>query len=82
MKKDYTLPNGQKVSGEEVEFEPEKETFNSYILQDGTRLKVKYVTAQIARLDAWAADGTPIYMVNGQLVISAEVPEHLKKKGQ
>ena len=35
MKKTYPW-QGREVPGEEIEFEPEKELFNSYILQDGT----------------------------------------------
>lgn len=80
MKREYPLPNGQKVTGEEVEFETEKEHFNVYILHDGTTLKVKHVVAQIVRLDAYGPDGNPMYMVNGGMVISADVPDQLKKR--
>jgi hypothetical protein len=82
VKRNYPLPNGQQVTGEEVDFEVEREGFNSYILADGTKLKLKQVVAQIIRLDAWGPDGKPMYMINGSPVVSADVPDHLKKGNQ
>ena len=80
MKRKYPLPDGQQVDGEEVEFEVERENFNSYILEDGTKLKVKNVVAKIVRLDAYGPDGSPLYLLQGGPIISADVPDHLKKK--
>ena len=71
---------GQEVWGEEVEFETEREGFNSYILHDGTRLKMKTVVAEVLRLDIHKPDGEPIYVINSQNMVSAIIPENLKKK--
>jgi hypothetical protein len=79
LKKMYNL-GGQQVPGEEVDFEPERESFNSYILHDGTKLKLKAVVGRIIRLDAYKPDGEPIYMVNASNVVVADVPEGLKQK--
>ena len=79
MKKMYTLGN-QQVQGEEVEFETEREGFNTYLLHDGTRLKLKAVVATIIRLDAYKPDGEPLYMVNASNVMVADVPDGLKRK--
>ena len=79
MRKKFNL-GGQEVSGEDVEFETEREAWNIYILHDGTKLKLKAVVSQIARLDAYKADGEPIYLVNASNVVAADVPEQLKKK--
>jgi hypothetical protein len=80
VKKNYTLGN-QQFPGEEVEFETEKESFNSYILHDGTHLRMKAVVGQIIRLDAYNPNGEPIYLVNASNVVVANVPDSLKKKG-
>jgi len=80
LKKPYPLPNGEVVNGEEIDFEVEKESFNVYILHDGTKLKVKAVATQIIRLDVYNPDNTPIYIVQYSSVIAADVPEGLKKK--
>lgn len=71
---------GNEVWGEEVEFEAEREAFNTYLLEDGTKLKIKTVVSQVIRLEAYKADGEPVYMVNATNVIAAVVPERLKKK--
>ncbi len=79
MKKTYDF-GGQQVPGEEVEFETEREGFNTYILHDGTRLKFKAVVSKIVRLDAWKPDGEPFYMINATNVAVADVPDTLKRK--
>lgn len=79
MKKKFNI-NGQEIMGEEVEFETEKEAWNSYILHDGTRLKLKSVVSSIIRLDMHKPDGDPVYYVNSSNIASADVPDNLKKK--
>jgi hypothetical protein len=66
--------------GEEIEFEAEREGWNIYIVQDGTKLKVKAVVGKIVRLDAYKPDGEPVYLINSSLVTATDVPDHLKKK--
>lgn len=79
MKKQYNL-NGQQVYGEEVDFQPESENFNTYILHDGTTIKFKAVVLKFIRLDAYGPDGDPIYMVQATNALVADVPDSLKKK--
>ncbi len=71
---------GREVWGEEVDFEVENERFNSYILHDGTRLKMKTVVTNVLRLDQYSQDGDPFYLVNSTNIVSAEVPDNLKRK--
>jgi hypothetical protein len=71
----------QDVLGEEVEFEVERESFNIYILHDGTKLKLKAVVGKIIRLDSYKPDGDPLYMVEASNVMIADVPDNLKNKG-
>jgi hypothetical protein len=79
VKKPYNV-GGQEIMGEEVEFETEREGWNTYILHDGTRLKFKSVVSNVVRLDAYKPDGEPIYIVSAANVASADVPDNLKKK--
>jgi hypothetical protein len=72
---------GREVWGEEVEFEAEREGFNTYLLQDGTRLKLKTVVSDIVRLDLRNSEGEPIYLVKSTNIVTAIVPEVLKQKG-
>jgi hypothetical protein len=72
---------GQDVMGEEIEFETEKESWNIYILHDGTKIRIKSVPATFVRLDQYNATGEPVYVMNAQNVIVADVPETLRRKG-
>jgi len=72
---------GRDAWGDEVEFETEREGWNTYVLEDGTRLKMKSVVSDVVRIEeAYNPDGTPVYMVNATNVVSTIVPEQLKKK--
>jgi hypothetical protein len=78
-RKEYDL-GGNKVWGEEIEFETEREAWNVYVLHDGTTIKLKNVVTSIARLEAWKPDGEPVYYIQSSNVATADVPERLKKK--
>ena len=71
---------GRDIWGEEIEFETEGEKFNTYILHDGTRLKIKTVVTEVMRLEAHKPDGDPLYLVNSTNIVSAVVPDSLKQK--
>ena len=71
---------GNEVWGEEIEFEAEREGWNEYLLHDGTRLKMKAVVSDVLRLEIHQPDGSPVYFVNSTNVLTALVPDSLKKK--
>lgn len=79
VRKEYDF-GGQKVWGEEVEFETEKEGWNTYILHDGSTIKMKAVVTTIIRLEMWKPDGEPVYFINSSNVATADVPDRLKQK--
>ena len=79
MKKQFNV-GGQMVSGEEVPFEPERENFNTYILEDGTSIKFKAVVLKFIRLDIYNPEGEPVYMAQATNALVADVPENLKQK--
>lgn len=72
---------GQDVWGEDVEFETDREAWNTYILQDGTTLKTKAVVSEVVRLEEYTADGDPVYLIKSTNIVTAIVPEQLKRKG-
>ena len=72
---------GKAVWAEEIEFETEREAWNTYLLHDGTRLKLKSVVSEVLRIeDMFNPDGAPVYMVNATNIVSTIVPEALKRK--
>lgn len=78
MKKKFNI-GGREVMGEDVEFEPEREGFNTYVLQDGTTLKLKAVVSKIVRLDEYGPDDNPLYMVSASNVVVTDCPDNLRR---
>jgi hypothetical protein len=69
------------AEAEDVDFEQEKEHWNTYKLKDGTTLMVKLVLVGVKRLKKWTPDGTPVYVINSQNVVRViNVPKELKGK--
>jgi hypothetical protein len=81
MKRKYNV-GGREIMGEDVDFHPEKELFNVYILEDGTTLKMKAVISKIIRLDEYGPDGNPLYMVTAQNVMVTDCPPQLQRSPQ
>ncbi len=68
---------------EEVEFEAEKEGWNTYILHDGTTLKLRTLLAEVLKVEGeYAPDGNPVYFVNASTVLNTNAPENLRRKPQ
>ena len=62
-----------------VGFEADKETWNYYVLDDGTTMKMKTVVSDVVRLlSTCRQDGEPIYMVKSTNIVETIAPEHLK----
>jgi hypothetical protein len=73
--------NGQMVDATIVEFEPDKETFSTYLLEDGTTLKIKAVVTEVFRVDGlFQPNGDPVYGVSAAQVVSVNSPEALRRK--
>ncbi len=74
---------GQMVDAEIVEFEADKEQWSTYILHDGTSLRVKAVVTEVARLEGvHAPNGDPVYMVQASQIMHVNAPEKLRKVSQ
>ncbi|MGB6472492.1 MAG: hypothetical protein WBF04_00280 [Candidatus Sulfotelmatobacter sp.] len=71
---------GQDVEAELVDFEADKEQWSTYILQDGTSLKVKAVVTEVARLlGMYGPNGDPVYMIQASQVVHVNAPDSLRK---
>ena len=67
------------VQGTLVDFETVREEYNSYKLADGSMIRMKTVVTSIIRTDEFTPDGEPLYIVNSQNVLVADVPDGLKR---
>ena len=69
------------VEATEIDFTEEKESWNTYKLNDGTTLKVKLVLRGVKRLKKYNQDRLPIYLIQSQNIVrTTNVPEELKAK--
>lgn len=72
---------GHSVDATIVDFEADKEVFSTYILHDGTTLKIKAVVTEVLRIEgAYQPNGDPVYGVQAAQVISVVAPESLRRK--
>lgn len=67
------------VVGTLVDFETMREEYNSYKLSDGSTIRMKTVVTNIIRTEEFTPAGEPVYIVNSQNVVVADVPEELKR---
>jgi hypothetical protein len=82
------MPDKVKINfgGEEVEATPvdisqASESWNQYILDDGSMVKMKLVATKVLRLDnKYDNEGNPLYVVQSTNVISVNAPASLKKR--
>lgn len=71
---------GQMVDAEIIDFEADKEQWSTYILHDGTSLKVKAVVTEVARLEGiYAPNGDPVYMIQASQIMHVSTPESLRR---
>lgn len=76
------LPNGDWVNATPIQINQANEQWNTYLLEDGSVLKVKLVVTKVLRLDgSYDVEGNPVYRFQSTNVTSLQVPEELKKKG-
>jgi hypothetical protein len=62
------------VDGEELEFEPLRESWNEYRCEDGTYVRLKVVVSKITRLAKVDSQGTPMHQVLSTNVLAVTVP--------
>jgi hypothetical protein len=72
---------GQMVDAESVEFEADKELWSTYILHDGTALKIKAVLTDVSRLEGiFSPTGDPVYLVQASQILHINAPESLRRQ--
>jgi len=72
---------GQMRDATIVDFEADKESFSTYILHDGTSLKIKAVLTEVLRIDGlYQPNGDPVYGVSATQVVAVNAPESLRRK--
>ena len=74
---------GRTVDAEVVDFEADKEQWSTYILDDGSSLKVKAVVTEVARLEnVYDQKGDPVYLIQASQIMHVNAPENLRRPTQ
>ena len=72
--------NGKEVSATPIDVTQADEHWNSYILDDTAKLRMKLITQKILRVDnEFDREGNPVYLIQSTNVTTVDVPDHLKK---
>ena len=75
------LPNGDWVNTLPVQINQSSEQWNTYLLEDGSVLRVKLVVTKVSRLEnSHDTEGNPVYVFQSTNVTSVEAPPNLKKR--
>ena len=71
--------DGRETPGEDLSWKvaQDSERWNEYTTEDGTLIRVRHIVTRITRLDERNQDGEPIYCINTQAAIVANVPGHM-----
>jgi hypothetical protein len=81
MKMSTPISQEDLESAEDIDFEEEKESWNTYALKDGSTLRTKLILTGVKRLKKYAPDGTPLYVINSTNSVRVlNVPKKLMGK--
>jgi len=73
--------NGQSVDGVIVDFEADKEQWSTYVLHDGSALKIKAVLTEVMRLEGiFGPNGDPVYMVQASQIVHVNAADPLRRQ--
>ena len=62
--------NMREAIGEIMDVIESKEPWSEYLLEDGNRIRTKQAIVNILKLDQMNPDGTPVYVMQSQSVMS------------
>jgi hypothetical protein len=71
---------GREKDAIDIDFKTVNEEWNVYDLEDGSRIRVKIVISNIARvINEFDNEGNPVYVAKMSSVMSVSTPDHLRK---
>jgi hypothetical protein len=80
--KTKVMHNQRLVDATDVPVAQSNENWSDYTLEDGTKLRVRFVVTKTLRVEGeYDSDGNPTYLVKGNIIAVPTVQEKLRKKG-
>jgi hypothetical protein len=81
MARTMRLPDGNEIEVEPVGFRDQTEPWASYLLDDGSVVRVKLVVTEIFRVvGQYDPIGNPSYIVNSTNVMNVSSPDELRRE--
>lgn len=75
-REERTLPDGTKDHFSEIGFRDQMEAWNTYLLDDGTVMRMKLVVSKVFKAEhVTHPNGDPVYWAESQNMIVVSVPE-------
>lgn len=63
----------------EIDFETVRATWNSYVLQNGIRVKARFSPISISRTSKFDGGGMPVYFIHSGVDVKVNLPERIEK---
>ena len=72
---------GRDVEATPIEVNQSTELWNTYMLDDGSMLRLKVIVTNVNRIDnMYDAEGSPVYAIKSTNIAKVDAPDILKKK--
>ncbi len=79
-KKIPVRPNEPPKEAELVEVTSSSEPWSTYLLSDGTHVRMKVVLSEVWRvIDEYDKDGNPVYVIQSAGIMNTQAPDALKR---
>lgn len=71
---------GETVDATPIQVNSANEVWNSYLLEDGSVIKMKLVATGVVRIDnKYDPEGNPVYLVKSTNIASVDAPDSLRQ---
>ena len=65
---------------EDLDFDQTRTATNEYLLENDVRIKLRMMLTRVGKTDQFTPDGSPLYMINHQIVPQIKLPKSFKRK--
>lgn len=73
--------NGREVEATELLFRAAAESWNEYLVDDGSLLRLKIVVTEVNRLEGeYDDEGQPVYAIKSVNTMRVSAPKHLRRE--
>ena len=70
----------ESIIKEEIDFETTRATWNSYLLENGIRIKARINPISVSKTDKFDGMGNPLYLFDSGIDIKVNLPENVKSR--